>query len=41
MSLKKYNNLLISGSWPNKDLKDALILDLVGVAQNIADDSKK
>ena len=41
MSPKNYNNLFTSGSWSNKDPKDDHILDLVGVAQNIADNSKK
>ena len=41
MALKKYNNLLTSERWPTKDPKDAQILDLVGVAQKIMDDSKK
>ena len=41
MSLKKYNNLLTSGSWYNKDLTDDRIIALVGVAQKLADDSKK
>ena len=41
MALKKYNNLLTSGRWSNKDPKDTQILALVGVAQNLADDSKK
>ena len=39
MSLNKYNNLLDSGRWSNKDTKDAQILALVGVDQNISDDS--
>ena len=37
MSLKKYNNLLHSGRWSNKDPKDAHILDLVVVAQDLSD----
>ena len=41
MDLKKYKNLLTSGRWFNKDPKDAQILSLVGVDQNIADNSKK
>ena len=41
MSLKKYNKLLTSGRCSNKDPKDAQTLDLVGVDQNIVDDSKK
>ena len=41
MALKKYNNLLTSGRWSNKYHNDAQILSLVGVAQNLADDSKK
>ena len=41
MALKKYNNLLTSGRWSNKDTKDDQILALVGLAQNLADDSKK
>ena len=41
MSLKNYNNLLTSGRWSTKDPKDAQILDLVGLDQKIADDSKK
>ena len=41
MSLKKYNNLLASGSWYNKDLTDDRIIALVGVAQKLADNSKK
>ena len=39
MSLIKYNKLLTSVKWSNKDPKDAQILALVVVAQNIADDS--
>ena len=39
MDLNKFNNLLTSGSWPNKDSKDAQILE--GVAQILAYDSKK
>ena len=39
MDLKKYNNLLTSGRWSTKDSKYDQILDLVGVAHNIADDS--
>ena len=41
MALKKYNNLLTSWRCSNKDPKDSHILALVGVAQNITDDSKK
>ena len=41
MDLKKYNNLLASGIWSNKDSKDAHIIALVGVAQSIAYESKK
>ena len=41
MALKKYNNLLTSGRWSNKDPKDYHILYLVGVDQKLADDSKK
>ena len=41
MDLKKYNNLLTSGRWPNKHTKDAQILALVGVAQTITDNLKK
>ena len=41
MALKKYNKLLTSGRWSAKDPKDAHILALVGVAQNLADKSKK
>ena len=41
MSLKNYNNLLTSGRWSNKYPKDYQILVLVGVAQNLSDDSKK
>ena len=40
-ALNKYNNLLTSGRWPNKDPKDAQIPYLVGVSQKIADDSNK
>ena len=40
MSLKNYNNLLTSGRWSTKDPKDSNILALVGVAQNLADDTK-
>ena len=35
--LKKYNNILTSWRWSTKDTKDSYILDLVGMAQNIAD----
>ena len=41
MALKKYNNLLTSGRWSTKNTKDDQILALVGVAQNLSDDSKK
>ena len=41
MALKKYNSLLTSWRWFIKDTKDAQILALVGVAQNLADESKK
>ena len=41
MDLKKYNNLLNSERWTNKDTKDAHILNLVGVAQKLADESNK
>ena len=41
MYMKKYNNLLTSGIWSNKDPKDAHILSLVGVAQNLEYDSNK
>ena len=41
MTLNKYNNLLTSGRWSNKDPKDAHILSLVGLDQNLAEDSKK
>ena len=41
MDPKKYNKLLTSGRWSNKDPKDAHILALFVVAQNIADDSNK
>ena len=38
---KKYNNLLTSGMWSNKDPKNVQILAIAGVDQNLADDSKK
>ena len=41
MSLKKYNNLLTSERWSSKYPKDAHILVLFGVSQNLADESKK
>ena len=41
MALKKYNNLLTSGRWSNKDPNDANILALVGVDQKLANDFKK
>ena len=40
-SLKKYNNLLTSGMWSNKDPKGSQILSLVVVSQKIADESKE
>ena len=39
--MKKYNNLLTSCRWSNKDPKDAQILSLVVVAQKIAYNSKE
>ena len=41
MDLNNYNKLFNSGRWSNKYPKDAQILFLVGVAQNIADESTK
>ena len=41
MDLEKYNKLLTSGRRSTKDPKDAQILDIVGLAQNIADGSNK
>ena len=41
MSPKKHNNLLPSGRWSIKYPKDAHILVLFGVSQNLADESKK
>ena len=41
MDPKKYNKLLTSGRWSNKDPKYAHILALFVVAQNLADDSNK
>ena len=41
MALKKYNNILTSGRLYNKNPKDYKILDIVGVAQKLADDSNK
>ena len=41
MALKKYNNLITSGSWSTKDPNDDQILSLVGMSQKISDDSKK
>ena len=41
ISLKDYKNLLTSWRWSTKDPKDAQILDLVEVAKNLADYSKK
>ena len=40
MSLKKYNNIFTSGRWSTKDNKYDQIMDIVGVAQNIVDESK-
>ena len=37
----KYNNFLSSGRWSNKDSKDAQILAVVGLDQNLSDESKK
>ena len=41
MSLKNYKNLLTSGRWSNKYHKYYQILALLGLAKNLADDSKK
>ena len=41
ITLNKYNNLLTSGRWSKKDPKYDQILYLVGVAQKLADNSKK
>ena len=41
MALKKNNNLLKLGRLSTKDHKDYHILYLVGVAQKVADESKK
>ena len=41
MALKKYNNLLTSGRWYTKYPNDAQLMDIVGVAQKLADYSKK
>ena len=41
MSLKKYNNLLNSGRWSNKDPKYVQILSVVLVDQNLSDNSNK
>ena len=41
MSMNKYNKLLTLGRWSNKYPKDYHILALVGVSQNLSDDSKK
>ena len=41
MELKKYNKPLTSRRWYTKYLKDSQILDLVGLAQKLADDSNK
>ena len=39
--MKKYNNLLTSMRCPNKDPKDAHVLDLLVVDQRFMDESKK
>ena len=41
MALNNYNNLLTSGRWSTNYTKDAKILALVGVSQNVADYYKK
>ena len=41
MALNNYNNILTSGRCPKKDPKYTQIMDVVGVAQNFADNSKK
>ena len=41
MALKKYNNLHTSMMWYTKDIKDDQILALLGLAKNLAYDSKK
>ena len=41
MDLKKYNNQITSGKWTNKDTKYDQILNIVGVAQKLADESNK
>ena len=41
MELKKYNNLLTSGRWYNKDPKYSKIIALVGVNQTISENSNK
>ena len=41
MLLNKYSNLLAFGRWPTKYPKDSQILDLVGLAQNLMDDTNK
>ena len=41
MDLKEYKNLLTSGRWYIKDLKDDHILSLVGLDQKIAYESNK
>ena len=41
VSVKNYNNFLTSGRCYNKDPKDADILALGGVSQNLADKSNK
>ena len=40
MAPKKYNNIITSVRWSNKYAKDAHILALVGLAQNLSDNSK-
>ena len=40
MSLNSYNKLRTAGRYSIKDTNDVQILNLVGVAQNLADDSK-
>ena len=39
IALKNYNNILTTRRWSAKYPKDSQILAIVGVAQNIADDS--
>ena len=41
MDLKKYNKIITIWMWSTKDTKDAHILDLFGVDQKLADESKK